>query len=164
MTKREILKMRSKLKQRRKTAHSIIELAMLSVLFAIVAVFTLDIGFVITASQINDEACRDAARAAAQANNYDSAIRLARAALASHKTDGYFVTQPVLDAPSFVYEDYAGDPPENTSPFVTATTSVTVRIPAPVLFIGATFGEGGTMNFQKTYTFPIVKTQLYLSP
>lgn len=146
----------------RKRGHNIIELAMLSVLFVVFAIFALDIGFVIMGSQMNDAACRDAARAAAQGNSYANALNLARAALAGHRPDGYFVTQPTLDTGAFQYEDFSGSPPPDTSPYVTVTTSTTVRIPAPVFFIGASFGKDGTMRFSKTYTFPIVKTTLYL--
>ncbi len=149
-------------RSRRTHGHSIIELAMLSVLFSIFAVFALDIGFVLLGSQMNDEACRDAARAAAQGSDYINSIRLARAALASHKPDGYYVTQPTLDAGAFVYEDFTGSPPPDTSPYVKVTTTTSVRIPAPVFFIGASFGKDGTMQFSKSYTFPIVKTTLYL--
>ena len=148
--------------QRNLKGHNIIELAMLSVLFTVVAVFALDVGFVITGSQMNDAACRDAARAAAQGNDYVTAMSLARAALSSHRSDGYFVTQPTLDTTTFQYEDFAGSPPPDTSPFVTVTTTTNVRIPAPVLFMGAKFGTNGTLAFSKTFTFPIVKTKLYL--
>lgn len=146
----------------RTNGHSMIELAMLSVLFVVMAVFCLDIGFVIMGSQMNDAACRDAARAAAQGNDYATSLRLAQAALASHRPDGYFVTQPTLDTSGFEYEDFSGSPPPDTSPFVTVTTATNVRIPAPIFFMGASFAPDGTMAFRKTMTFPIVKTTLYL--
>lgn len=148
--------------RRRSSAHSMIELAMLSVLFTVFAVFSVDIGFVIMGSQMNDAACRDAARAAAQGNDYATALSLAQAALAAHRPDGYFVTQPTIDTSGFEYEDFSGSPPPDTSPFVTVTTSTNVRIPAPIFLPGATFGPGGTMAFRKSLTFPIVKTTLYL--
>lgn len=135
---------------------------MLSVLFVVIGIFCLDIGFVLMASQLNERACRDAARAAAQADNYLSSLQLAQAAVAGHKADGYFVTAPSVDASQFTYQDFGGSAPSNVSPFVSVTTTTTVRIPAPVFFMGASFGKNGTMQFRKTYTFPIVKTQLYL--
>ncbi len=149
-------------KRNGRRGHSIIELAMLSVLFAVFAVFALDIGFVLMGSQMNDAACRDAARSAAQGSDYLTSLNLARAALIGHRPDGYFVTQPTLVTSSFVYEDFGGSPPPDTSPYVTVTTTTNVRIPAPVFFAGASFGTNGTLAFSKTYTFPIVKTTLYL--
>lgn len=147
---------------RQRTAHTIIELGMLSVLFVVFAIFSLDVGFVILGSQMNDAACRDAARAAAQGSDYSTSLKLAHAAAAAHRPDGYFVTPPKVDDSRFVYEDFAGNPPSDTTACVTVTTSTTVRIPAPVFFVNATFGEQGTISFSRTYTFPIVKTTLYL--
>lgn len=141
---------------------NIIELAMLSVLFSIFAIFGLNVGFVIMGSQMNDAACRDAARAAAQGNNLANALNLAQASLRGHTPDGYFVSQPTLDTASFVYEDFGGATPPDTSPYVTVTTTCRVRIPAPIFFSGANVNTDGTMSFRKTYTFPIVKTTLYL--
>lgn len=136
---------------------------MLGVLFVVMSVLCLDMGYVIMGSQVNDRACRDAARAAAEADNYATALKLAQAAVAPHKGDGYFVSSPTVDASAFTYEDFGGDPPPNTSPFVSVTTNCDIRIPAPIFFLGANFGATGTMNFSKTYVFPIVKTQLYLN-
>ncbi len=147
---------------KRRTGHVLIELSLLSVLYVVISVFCLDVGFVVLGSQMNDAACRDGARAAAQGNDYLTSLRLAQAAVAGHRSDGYFVAQPKLEAASFVYEDFSGNPPPATSPFVVVTTSTNVRIPAPVFFIGAKFGENGTLRFSKTYRFPIVRTALYL--
>jgi hypothetical protein len=132
-------------------------------LLAVVAVLCANVGIMSLASSMNDSACRDAARAAAQASNRTTAISMAQAALKAHSTDGYFVSQPTIDTSDFVYEDYSGSPPDNTSPYVQVTTSSTVRVPAPILFFGAKFGKDGTMTFNRTYTFPIVRTTLYLN-
>lgn len=151
--------------KRKNKAHTIIELGMVSVLFVVIAVFCADIGFVMLASQLNDRACRDAARAAAQGSDYGAAMALALAALAQHKGDGNFVADPALEIGEFQYEDFGGSPPPNTSPYVRVTTTCSVRVPAPVFFGDAVFGAGesGTYNFTKTYEFPIVRTTLYLN-
>lgn len=147
---------------RPKKAHTLIELSMLAVLFVVMSVLCLDMGYVIMGSQMNDRACRDAARAAADADNYATALQLARAAVVPHRGDGYFVSSPTVDSSQFSYQDFGGSPPPNTSPFVSVTTSCDIRLPAPIFFLGSSFGSSGVMNFRKTYIFPIVKTTLYL--
>ncbi len=135
---------------------------MLSVLFVVLAVLSLDIGYVLMGSELNDTACRDAARAAAEADNYATSLQLAQAAVVAHAGDGTYVTSPVVDTTQFTYQDFAGSPPPNTSPYVSVTTHCNIRVPAPILFMGSSFMSSGTMQFTKTYVFPIVKTQLYL--
>lgn len=142
--------------------HTLIELSMLSVLFVVMSVLCLDMGYLIMGSQMNDRACRDAARAAADADNYATALQLAQAAVVPHRGDGYFVTNPTVDSSQFLYQDFGGDPPPNTSPFVRVTTNCNIRLPAPIFFLNSSFGSSGAMTFSKTYIFPIVKTQLYL--
>lgn len=143
-------------------AHTLIELSMLSILFVIMAILSVDVGYVLMGSEMNDRACRDAARAAAQGDNYATALRLAQTAVIPHKGDGVFVTSPIVDTAQFTYQDYGGDPPPNTSPFVSVTTHANVKVPAPILFLGSGFGTNGSMQFTKTYVFPIVRTQLIL--
>jgi Flp pilus assembly protein TadG len=137
----------------------------------VVTVLALDIGVMILASGTNERACRDAARAAAQATTSASALQAAQAACASHaQNGGYFASPPTVDSTTFLYQDFAatnGVPPQpNTSPFVRVTTQVTVTIPAPIVFMGLVkFGGPGqnTMNFRKTYVFPIVRAPLFLN-
>lgn len=150
--------------QARNTAsgHVLIELSMLSVLFVVFAVLAVDVCYLIMGSEVNDRACRDAARAAAAADNYTTSLQMARAAVIPHQADGTYVSSPQVDSIAFVYEDFAGSPPENTSPYVSVTTRSTVRVPAPIIFLGSSIFSEGKMQFSKTYIFPIVKTQLYL--
>lgn len=147
---------------RHSAGHVSIELAMLSVLFTVFAIFSLDVAFIVLGSQMNDATCRDAARVAAQGSDYATSLALAKTAVAAHTPAASFIGQPTLNVSQFVYQDFSGRPPANTSPFVTAVTSTSVRIPAPVFFMGASFGANGTFLFSKSYTFPIVKTTLYL--
>ena len=89
---------------------------------------------------------------------------MAQTAVLAHRLNNPFVSDPAVDKSSFVYQDFAGNPPVNTSPYVEVTTSINVRLPAPILFAKADFDPGGGhMNLRKTYNFPIVKTQLYLN-
>lgn len=152
-------------KRRRCRGASLVEVAIIGTLLVAVALFSLDIGILVLGSSVNDKACRDAARAAAQASDSTNALKLAQASLKSHKTDGYFITQPAIDMTNFTYQDFAGNAPPDTSPFVEVTTSNTVRVPAPIFFFGAQFGgTNGTFTFRNTYNFPIVRTTLYLPP
>lgn len=150
-------------RQRRSGGHNTIELACVLVAFAIVTVLAIDIGIICLANSTNDTACRDAARAAAQGSNYASALRLAQSAIRQHSASSTYFGAPTIDGAEFVYEDFGGSPPPNTSPFVSVTTTMNVRVPAPVNFAGAHFyPSDGTTQVRKTYDFPIVKTQLYL--
>lgn len=142
---------------------SIIELGTISSMLVVIAVFCANIGILALGSSINDRACRDAARSAAQASNYATALQMAEAALVAHQADGYFITSPQITASGFVYQDYGGNPPSNTSPYVQVTTTNQVRVPAPLFYMGgAVFGPNGTITCTRTYNFPIVKTTLYL--
>ena len=160
-----------KTKMRSTKGHSAIELATICIIFVVVTVLCLDIGVMILASGSNERACRDAARAAANATDSASALQAAQAACASHaQQGGYFASPPTVDTSNFLYQDFAatqGVPPQpNTSPFVSVTTQVTVTIPAPIVFMGLVkFGGPGnnTMNFRKTYVFPIVRAPLFLN-
>lgn len=150
------------LRRRPRTGHSAIEFGVAAGMITVMALLCTNIGLLILGAGINDKACRDAARAAAQASNYTAALKQARAALKGHPTDGYFVSTPVMNDADLVYEDFSGNPPPDTSPFVSVTTTTVVKIPAPFIMYGARFGPGGTQTFRRTYTFPIVKTTLYL--
>jgi hypothetical protein len=135
---------------------------MLGVLFVIIALLCMDVGYIIMGSEMNDRACRDAARAAAEADNPLTALKLAQTAVVPHRGDGTYVGIPTVDSSAFTYQDFSGNPPANTSPYVSVTTHCNVHIPAPIFFLGSGFGSSGSMTFTKTYVFPIVKTQLYL--
>lgn len=148
--------------RRKAQGTSLVELGAIGGLFIIMTLFSLNIGMLALGGSANERACRDAARAAAQGTSRDNALALARASLRAHPADGYFVTTSTLDTVNFVYEDFAGEAPPNVSPFVQVTTSNDVRIPAPFLFPSAQSGGNSTVHFTKTYTFPIVKVQLYL--
>jgi hypothetical protein len=130
------------------------------------AALTSDMTLLIFAGTMNDAACRDAARAAGQNNNAASALAAAQAQLKVHATDGRFISQPQLTAtaaPDFDYNDYGGNPPANTSPYVTVTTSVNVKLPFLLDLLGISFygASKHTVLFTRRYTFPIVKTKFF---
>jgi hypothetical protein len=147
---------------RNRGGNTIIELATISSLLVVVALFCANIGIVSMGSALNDQACRDACRAAAQGSNLNEATNMARASLKAHVADGYFISTPSIIQGGVFYQDFGGNPPPDTSPYVEVSTRNVVKIPAPVLFFGAKFGQDGSMTFTKKYTFPIVRTTLYL--
>jgi len=118
---------------------------------------------IILACNVNDAACRDAARAAAQTTSATQALMAAQTQLNIHSHGAFFVTQPALSstsAPDFVYNDFGGSPPPDTSSFVAVTTIVNINIPAPIIFFGTKFGSGPIV-YRKRYVFPIVKEKFY---
>jgi Flp pilus assembly protein TadG len=154
-------------KFRSRQGYGIIELAAGSLFLVVMAILSLDLVVLMIADSILDRATRDATRSAAGRSSASSAQSAAKTALLSHKTDGYIVSQPKLagtSAPYFVYQDYGGDP-FTGNPYVTVTAKCTVRLPAPIICCGAVFnttgsGGPGTIDFSKSYTFPIVNFNL----
>jgi hypothetical protein len=143
---------------------SLIEICISAFLMVAIAAFGLDLTLIMIGLSICDTACRDAARAAAQQSTSAKAIQAAQSQLQVHSTDGYWITQPTLvstASPNFVYNDYGGNPPTNVSPYVTVTTTASVRCPAPIFFFGASFVKGGMIQFTRSYTFPIIKETFY---
>lgn len=143
---------------RSRRANAILELAIISPLFVVMSLFCVDIFILTTGSGINERACRDAARMAGQSTNYAGALLLAQAGVKPYQGDGYYVTSPTVNTASFVYNDFGGSPPANTSPYVSVTTSCQVHIPVPIFLYGLKSMNQGNMTFTKTYTYPIVTT------
>ncbi|MDR3616191.1 MAG: hypothetical protein P4L53_21710 [Candidatus Obscuribacterales bacterium] len=142
-----------------------IELAFGSLAIILMTMLALDLLIPMLGNSVLDRAARDAARAAASQGSLSNAIKAANAALASHKTDGFWITQPVLtstSSPAFVYNDYGGDPTKG-NPYVLVTCATTVRMPIPIAMFGSTLngtdGNGG-VKFTRAYQFPIIKFQL----
>ena len=144
-----------------------VELAVGSFFILTMMLLAIDVTVMMIGFSMNDRACRDAARAAAQCSDATAAQAAARAALMAHKGDGYWITTPILltGGSNFIYSDNGGnaliiDPP----PSVTVTTQITCRYPVPINFFGVKFGDNGsglrgTSDFRKRYLFPIVKFQ-----
>lgn len=140
--------------------HAAIELICSSFFLFVFAVLSADICIVLFGAYQNDRACRDAARSAAQGQDVAQSTKLANAALKAHAGDGYYFSDPVLDA-AVVYNDFGGTPPPATSPFVKVATRTTARVPfSPLRFTSdAVFLDGGAVTFKQSYTFPIVRTK-----
>jgi len=126
----------------------------------IFALLGADMGVIMLGAYQNDRACRDAARSAALGQDAVQSTKLAIAALKAHAGDGYYFSNPALNG-AIVYNDFLGNPPPQTSPFVTVSTQTTAKAPfAPLHYSdNAIFLDGGTITFKQKYTFPIVRTK-----
>jgi hypothetical protein len=138
---------------------SFAEIAATSFLIIILAVFCTDITLLIFANSVNDKACRDVVRAAAQQPTASLALQFAQASVKQHQTDGIFIS-PISLVGGVNYQDFGGNPPQGQAPYVQVTSQVTVTLPSPLYFFGATFTN--KFNFAQTYTSPIVKTKYIL--
>jgi len=146
---------------RKSSGFSLAEVAITSFLFVLLGVFAADICLLIFGCSVNDKACRDVVRAAAQQASASKALQFAQASVNNHKTDGYFISPITLANGTVNYNDFGGNPPTGQTPFVQATTQVTVTLPAPLYFFGAGFTN--QMMFKQTYTSPIIKTKYILN-
>ena len=145
---------------RRSKGHAVIELSCSAFLLLVFTILTSDVCIVIFGAYQNDQACRDAARAAAQGQDQIQSTKLAIAALKAHAGDGYYFSNPAIQG-IVTYIAYGGSPPPNRSPFVQLTTSTVARMPfAPLQFAnGPIFVKNGTVTFTQSYAFPIVRTK-----
>ena len=143
---------------RRRSGTASIELACVAVTLAVVAILSVDIGIMLLAFNTNDRACRDAARAAGNGGDYTSALKLAQASVCMHRSSSSFIGQPAVDSTSFGY--YDSNLPANCSPYVSCTTTISVRLPASIYYAGAKLDSSGGMTFSRTYTYPIIKLTL----
>jgi Flp pilus assembly protein TadG len=131
----------------------------------LMTMLSLDLIMPMIGDNILDRAARDATRAAAAQADSTHALAAANAALISHKTDGFWITQPALtstSSPDFVYQDFKGDPTAG-NPFVNVTCACKVRLPVNIAMFGQSFSGptgDGTFTFKRSYQFPIIKFQL----
>ncbi len=150
---------------RQSTSGSIsFDIALGAFLFITLAAFGLDLTAAMAGAISNDSACRDACRAAAQNTNSVTALAAAQTQMRVHINDGIVISQPTLTGtttPNFVYNDFGGNPPTNTSPYVIVTTSVTVNLPVPVLFFSKVLVNNRTLLFTRRYQFPIIRENYY---
>ena len=152
------LKQKAKTRKRARSRGSVaVEMACSSVFLVIFAIFGVYLAILVTCAQINDTACRDAARAAAEPQDATQANGAATTILSSFGTNSTFMTPPTLQ--TLVYQDFAGSPPADTSPFVSVTTVSDAKLPfAPMQLFGGQYGSE-QFTFRQTYTFPIVNTK-----
>lgn len=150
---------------RSRAGFSMAEVACSAFVVIFMLILAIDVWMLISAVQMNDSACRDAARAAAQAPDQSTANYAATAAVSTHKSlASMFNVNPTID--QCVYVDYAAPatiPPSET-PYVTVTTSCQVHPIIPLSVFGTLIIGNGIVRFYQTYTFPIVKSKALPSP
>lgn len=139
---------------RRTIGSGLAEIAFATVILITLAIFTVDIGGAMVCYGVNDRACRDAARAAAQGSSEVEARRMAGQILQSYAINSPLINSPALQ--QLVYRDFNGDPPPGTSATVTVTTSAAAHPVAAIGLLGADI-IGKDFSVRKSYTFPIVK-------
>ncbi len=147
-------------KIRRAKGFSFPEVAISSFLVIFFTVLSADLSLLIFACSVNDKACRDVVRAAANQPNANQALQFAIAETKMHKTDGFFIS-PIQLVNGVNYQDFGGNPPAGQCPYVQATTSVNVNLPMPLYFFGASFTN--QVQFSQCYTSPIIKTKYTLN-
>ncbi|MBX9567368.1 MAG: hypothetical protein K2X77_00670 [Candidatus Obscuribacterales bacterium] len=130
------------------------ELAAGALITIAIVAFALNTCFAMVAYGINDHACRDAARAAAQGTTPPEAFMMANAIVKSYNNTAAGMTPITLVLVSYV--DFNGSPPPGSAPTVTVITRTSTKLPAPIeLFGKKLFGQ--QIPLEKTYTFPIVR-------
>jgi hypothetical protein len=143
----------------------VIELASTSLIMAVLVVMCIDVATIVFGTTVHNRACREACRAAAQGNDQQRAISLARAILSASRTDGYYLSQPTFTDSECDYNDYGGNPQPDEIPTVTLTTHADIKLPAGASFAGALLGApDGVIHSSCNYTFPIMNYQQPVPP
>jgi hypothetical protein len=181
--------------KRRASGFSTVEVGLAAFLMICFAAFTADLTILNLAFYINDQCCRDCARAAGgvPTNTQNNGVQQTQAQAAAlawyaatnqltiHKTDGFFISQPVLVGNVTMNSQLTpwsycpqGWPPAqvtsigngsnsvtaNTCPTVTVTTQVTVKLPVYVPFFNGAFNSNKPFTMSRTYVYPVVTTAL----
>ena len=146
---------RSGVSSRNERGLHLVELACSAVALSVMAMFCLDACIVILGFMFNDAACRDAARAASQAKDSTTALLVAQKAALAHKGDGVFCSTPAITSSDVNYVDYGGNISSTNVPYVTVKSTCNIKMPAPILFLGANLKEDGLFQSVCEYTFPI---------
>ena len=149
------------------TGSSFVEVAIASVALGVIVFIGLDAYVWTQAFMINDMACRDACRAAAQATsptNSAAAYTLAAKNAAQRELNLHIVSGPWIKNPQLVsitWNDLGASnggpmPPAPQTPNVIIRTSLDVNLPVPITFMQQTVLNSGTLTFHRSYTMPIV--------
>lgn len=136
-----------------------LELAAGSLIMIGIVAMALNICFAMLSYGINDRACRDAARAAAQGTTATEAAQLANSIVKTYNSNNGILSP--ISVTGVTYNDFGGNPTADVSPSVTVSTSCTSRLPAPIEFVGSKI-FGDSVLLKKTYTFPIVRFNFHI--
>nr|MDZ4834595.1 hypothetical protein [Candidatus Melainabacteria bacterium] len=134
-----------------------LELAMVAVLLVIFSILIFNLVIVLWGFTTLDQVARNSARAAAATNSRADGLRAAQQTTLAYRTDGYFVTQPVVANSDFQFVTNPNrTTPPSGSPYVVVTARNKIRLPVPINFFGGAQLQDGLYNFGRTYTYPIL--------
>lgn len=146
---------------------SFIEVGIASVAMAVIVFLALDAYVWMQAFMLNDIACRDACRAAAQAKgttNTPAAYKSAAQNAATRELQLHSVSRPYIGNPTFVsggfvWQDFGASnggtmPPLPQTPYVRIQSSMNVNLPIPLNAFGGL--QAKPLVFQRSYSMPIV--------
>lgn len=144
---------------RKQGASSFVELGAMGFIIPVMAVICVNIGVLVFAAWMNDSACRDACRAAAQQSNEENAKAAAILATKQFAADSSIIGHPIVleDAQYFKFQtfpDADGRPQNALGPRVTVSTSLNTRLPCPIIFNGTKFTD--LIVFRQSYTYPLL--------
>ncbi len=147
---------------RRNQGMSTFELLAIGFILPILALVCVNIAVLVFAAGINDSACKDAARAAAQRATKEDALDAATAIVGQYSAGG-LLGKPQIVPEAFEFDIQADDEGNPVfggtakfpgGPHVTVGTKSEVRLPAPLVFNGAALVDH--LEFSAQYTFPIL--------
>lgn len=152
---------------RNENGTSFIEVGIASVAMAVIVFMAIDMYVWVQAFMLNDLACRDACRAAAQASSTTNTVAAYKTAaqnaatsmLLLHSVPRPYIGNPTFVAGGFVWQDYGASnggpmPAIPQTPYVRVQSSLNVNLPMPI-FMGQSMGSSGLV-FQRSYSMPIV--------
>jgi hypothetical protein len=155
--------------RRRQEGSSLIEVGIASVSMAVIVFLCIDAYVWCQAFMLNDIACRDACRAAAQAQSPTNTVAAYKAAaqqaavrelqLHSATPPRPYIGNPTFVAGGFVWQDFNASnggnmPPIPQTPYVRIQSSMNVNLPVPILMPGGMVAK--PLVFQRSYAMPII--------
>ncbi len=146
---------------------SFIEVGIASVAMGVIVFLAMDAYVWMQAFMLNDLACRDACRAAAQAQGNTNTVASYKTAaqnaaireLTLHSVARPYIGNPTFVTGGFVWQDYGASnggamPGVPQTPYVRVQSSMNVNLPVPVLMPGTMVAK--PLVFQRSYSMPIV--------
>ncbi|HIA55271.1 MAG TPA: hypothetical protein EYN91_24850 [Candidatus Melainabacteria bacterium] len=154
-------------KHRNEAGSSFIEVGIASVAMAVIVFLAMDAYVWMQAFMLNDIACRDACRAAAQAQGTTNTVASYKTAaqnaaireLTLHSVTRPYIGNPTFVAGGFVWQDFGASnggalPAPPQTPFVRVQSSMNVNLPIPLNAFGGL--QAKPLVFQRSYSMPIV--------
>jgi hypothetical protein len=157
-------KMKSTKDCRTQTASTLVELVCAMIVIVPLALLAINFGFLCLGSFVNNSACREAARLAAQQTSLIPALGVAKTAVKSFAIAGGTISSPQVAGVLYNFQtDSDGNPiqltalePSNmtAAPNVQVVTQLIVETPAPMLITGN--GLAKKVELRGSQTFPIL--------